>query len=394
MGFNRRFHLSRRGFMASMLLAGCATRPLARESSKETLIGYTEYRTNLPTRYDNQITSRACVVHADGTGRRVLAGSLAREPHAWTQFAGWSPDGRLAVVGRGWESPENGAWEEANKTFRMTEGWLYDMYLLDMETGRLENMTAVERVGDYNSGLFFVPGEANKLGFTALIGGISHPFVMDRDGRNKRDLSQGPDGFAYGFSASPDGSRVAYHKDYRVYVADADGSNPREIATGNPFNFCPQWSPDGQWLLFVSGEHYDCHPHIARSDGSGLRKLADRGGYEGVATVYDVFDFHGGSSDVPVWAADGSCVFYTARVGDAVELMRVSLDGRIGQLSQSRPGTRNYHPKPSPGGDRLIFGSNQSGTRQLYIMAGHGKDARPVTDVPPGHGAMWAHWRP
>ena len=365
-----------------------------RASSKEGTIGYTEYRTNLPTRYDNQITSRACVVHADGTRRRVLAGSLAREPHAWTQFAGWSPDGHLAIIGRGWESPENGAWEEANKTFRMTEGWLFDMCLVDMETGRLETPTAVERVGDYNSGLFFVPGEGNKLGFIALIGGISHPFIMDRDGRNKKDLSRGSEGFAYGFSASPDGSRVAYHKDYRVYVADADGSNPREIATGNPFNFCPQWSPDGQWLLFVSGEHYNCHPYVARPDGTALRKLADRGGYEGVAAVYDVFDFHGGSSDVPVWAADGSCVFYTVCVGGSVELMRVSLDGHVTQTTQSKPGTRHYHPKPSPDGSHLAFGSDETGTRQLYVMSACGKEVHPVTDVSPGHGAMWAHWRP
>jgi TolB protein len=358
------------------------------------VLGYTEYRTNLPTRYDNQITSRACIVGADGKGRRVLAESLAREPYVSTQFAGWSPDGCLAFIGRGWETPENGAWEAANKTFRMTEGWLYDMYLLDMTSGKLDNLTAVERVSDYNTGLFFVPGDANRLGFTALINGISHPFVMDRDGRHKKDLSQGKEGFAYGFSASPDGAFVAYHKDYHIFVANADGANPREIATGNPFNFCPQWSPDGSWLLFVSGEHYNCHPYVAHPDGTGLRKLADRGGYEGVAAVYDVFDFHGGSSDVPVWSTDGACVFFTARVGDAIELMRASLDGQVTQMTQSKPGTRHYHPKPSPDGRRLAFGSNETGTRQLYVMTVQGKDVHPITQVPAGYGAMWPHWRP
>ena len=388
--------LSRRAFLISSLLVGCApgTRASWSHGRKDrAFIGYTEYRTNLPTRYDNQITSRAFVVRRDGTERHMLAEELAREPHSWTQFAGWSPDGKQAIIGRGWESPENGAWEEEHKTFRMTEGWLYDMCLLDMETGKLVNVTGVERVSNYNGGLFFVPGE-DKLGTTSLINGISHPFIMDLDGRNKKDLTQGTEGFSYGFSASPDGTRVAYHKDYHVFVANRDGSDARKIETGQPFNFCPQWSPDGQWLLFVSGEHYNCHPYIVRPDGTGLRKLADRGGYRGVTPVYDVFDFHGGSSDVPVWSADGGCVFYTALVNGAVEVMRVSLDGRIEQLTHSRTDMQNYQPKPSPDGHWLAFGSNRTGARQLYVMPANGGPAIPITNVLPGHGEMWPHWQP
>ena len=163
--------------------------------------------------------------------------------------------------------------------------------------------------------MFFWPGDPTKFGFQALIDGDSHPFRMDRDGKNKRDLTKDSKEFAYGFSASPDGKRIAYHKSYQVYVADADGSNAKRIETGQPFNFAPQWSPDGAWLLFLAGEHYDCHPHVARADGSGLKKLASRGGYKGVVEFLDVPDFHGGSSDLPVWSADGRSVFYTARVG-------------------------------------------------------------------------------
>ena len=393
--------MNRRSFLLSTLLTGCAgaggtLRPPASRSSglREAWIGYTEYRTTLPTRFENQVTSRAYAVRGDGTGRRMLAAELCEAPHTWTQFAGWSPDGRYAVLGRGWESPENAAWEEEHKTFRMTEGWRFDMYLLDLEQDTLTNLTAVERVSDYNSGLIFIPGKEGLLGFTALIDGVSHPFVMDADGRNKRDLSQGSEGFAYGFSASPDGTRVTYHKDYQIYVADGDGGNALMIETGNPFNFVPQWSPDGQWLMFLSGEHYNCHPHLARPDGSALRKLADRGGHEGVVTVYDVFDFHGGSSDVPVWAMDGRSIYYTSMVGEAVELMQVDLKGNTVRLTQSSPGVLHYHPKPSTDGRWLAFGSTRSGTRQLYVMPAEGGEAVPVTFVPPGHGAMWAHWRP
>ncbi len=105
---------------------------------------------------------------------------------------------------------------------------------------------------------------------------------MDRNGRNKRDLTQDSSGFAYGFSSSPDGLRISYHENYQVYLANADGSDRMHVQTGHPFVFALSWSPDGQWLLFVSGEHYNCHPHVVKADGNGLRKLADRNGYRGV----------------------------------------------------------------------------------------------------------------
>ncbi len=278
------------------------------------LIGYTELRTNLPGgRHANVRTMRAAVVRPDGTDRRLVAEELAKEPDTWTQFAGWSPDGKAAIIGAGWQLPENAKWEEENKRFRMDEGkWKLDSCLLDLASGKVTNVTAVDRVSHYNGGLFFLP-DGRGLGFTPLIKGVSKPYLMDPDGRNKRDVSGKGAGFAYGYSASPDGKSICYHENYQLYVSDADGADKKHIKTGNPFDFGPTWSPDGKWLLFVSGEHYNCHPHVVRADGTGLKKLADRGGYRGVTEFLDVFDFHGGSSDLPVWAVDGASVYFTAK---------------------------------------------------------------------------------
>ena len=372
-----------------VLLAAAAQRP-------QGLIGFTEYRTNLPGgRHANLITMRAAVVRGDGTRLRRLASELTRNPNTWTQFAGWSPDGRQAIIGCGWESPENGAWEETNKTFRFTpDGWRYDTLLLNLANGKLTNVTAVERVSFYNTGVFFWPNDPTRLGFQALIGSDSHPFRMNLDGRNKQDLTADSKEFAYGFNASPDGKQIAYHKSYQIFIADADGANAKRVETGQPFNFVPQWSPDGEWLLFVAGEHYNCHPHIVRRDGSGLRKVADRQGFRGVVELLDGPDFHGGSSDVPLWSPDGQWIYYTAKVGDSVELMRVSLTGTSDQLTHTLNGRLNYHPKFSPDGQWVVFGSDRSGTRQIYVMPAEGGDAYPITRVKPGWGAMWAHWQP
>ncbi len=358
-------------------------------------IGYTELRTNLEGgRHANVRTMRAKMVLADGSGAQQVAAELIDDPDAWSQFAGWSPDGTTALIARAWQSPENAAIEEQQQGFHFTDqGWLLDTHLVDIQSGRSINVTAVDRVSFYNGGLFFWPGDWSKLGFTALIDGNSHPFRMDLDGRNKIDLTEGSREFTYGFSSSPDGSRIAYHKAYQIYVANADGTGAVQVQTDNPFNFGPTWSPDGKWVLFVSGQHYDCHPHIVRADGSDLRKIADRGGYRGVIEFLDVKDFHGGSSDTPIWSKDSAHVIFTAKQGSNVELFRSSLTGQMDQLTNSAAGALHYHPQFSPTGDWLVYGSKRMGVRQLYVMRYVDGQEKQITNLGPGHAAMWPHWQ-
>ena len=135
----------------ALILACCLAHAV--EPTPDRLIGYNEHRTNLPGgRHANVSTTRAILVRADGTGRRAVGGELINEPGVWTQFAGWSPDGRLAVVLRAWASAENAQWEEQHKTFRFTpEGWLIDSFLIDLGTGKAENVTAVPLIGARSS---------------------------------------------------------------------------------------------------------------------------------------------------------------------------------------------------------------------------------------------------
>lgn len=359
-------------------------------------VGYTELRTNLPGgRHANVKTMRAALVRArDGSGRKLIGQDLAKPLDTWTQFAGWSPDGQTAILGVGWQSPENAKWEEENKQFRMGEGqWKLDTCLVELKNEKVFNITAVDRVSHYNGGLFYLP-DGKGFGFTPLIKGISKPFLMDLDGKNKRDVSGSSGGFAYGYSASPDGKSICYHENYQIFLSAADGSGKKQIVTGNPFNFAPKWSPDGNWLLFVSGEHYNCHPHIVKADGTGLKKLADRGGYRGVIEFLDVPDFHGGSSDTPIWSMEGKSVIYTSKVDSSVELFEATLDGKSKQLTRSTPNSWHYHPQLSPDGKWLLYGSMRDGARNLYVMNREDGTQKALTNFKPGFGAMWPHWQP
>src|SRR5262249_55586833 len=143
------------------------------------LIGYTEFRTNLPGgRHANVRTRRAVVIRADGSGRRVLAPKLTRDADTWTQFAGWSPDGKIAIVGWAWQSPANAKWEEKYRQFRFArDGRLFNSYRVNIATGKAASVTA--------------------------------------------DSSDTP---AYSRNTSPDGKRVATDTHYQLYLANADGS--------------------------------------------------------------------------------------------------------------------------------------------------------------------------
>jgi hypothetical protein len=356
-------------------------------------IGHTVQRTDLQGYYANRVTGRAFMVHGDGSGTKQLAPGLAGKPNQYGQFAGWSPDGRQAVLYQAWESPENGAWEDKHGQFRFSaEHWLVDIILLDMDSQKTTNLTAAGRVSFYNVGLGFRPQK--QFSFSAMIGGQLRPFVMDRSDKNKKPVSAGP-GFIYGVSPSPDGKRIAYHRDYRMYLADADGKNAKPVKDANPFHFLEQWSPTGEWLEYLSGEHYNCHPHLIRPDGTGLRKLADRGGYRGVVPPIDKgATAHSARSDPPAWSRDGKWLYYTAKVGEAVELMRASPDGRIEQLTRSKAGVLNYLPQVSPDSRWVVFGSTRSGSRQLYVARADGTGVYPITRLEAGWGAFYAYWRP
>jgi Tol biopolymer transport system component len=326
------------------------------DSPPDLLIGYTEFRTDLPGgRHANVKTRRAVVVKADGTGRRLLAEELTREAGYSTHFAGWSPDGKAARLSCDWKSEAVAKWEEEHHDFRTSgEGVRHDTYLLDLASGKATKQ---------------VPVEEKKSEFIKNL--------------------------VHGRSISPDGKRCAFEDPaYRLFLADADGSNARQIQTGLPFHLVPSWSPDGSWVLFVAGEHYDCHPHVIKADGTGLKKLASRNGYRGVIDFLDVYDFHGGSSDLPVWAPDSKSVFYTAKVGSNVELFRVTLEGKSEQLTATSADSMHYHPAASPDGKWLVYGSKRDGVRQLYVMRLSDKKERRITDLKKGQGAMWPSWQP
>jgi TolB protein len=145
-----------------------------------------------------------------------------------------------------------------------------------------------------------VSWDGKKIIFTSTRDGDIELYTMNVDGSDVKRITHrvGYDGGAW---FSPDGKQIVWRAAYpqtaadtadylnllthhlvrparvEVWVADADGSNPRQITHLGGANFAPVFTPDGRKIIFSS--NYES-PHsgafdlfLINPDGSGLEKV-------------------------------------------------------------------------------------------------------------------------
>ncbi len=102
---------------------------------------------------------------------------------------------------------------------------------------------------------------------------------------------------------SPDGRRLAFSAMGDLWVMDLPSGEPRRIAGTPDGEFYPTWSPDGQWVAYVTWGDAGGHIQKVRADGRGQPVRLTRD----VAAYYST-----------AWSPDGRRVL--AMVADAREL--------------------------------------------------------------------------
>lgn len=68
---------------------------------------------------------------------------------------------------------------------------------------------------------------------------------------------------------SPDGKHVAFSALTHLYTADLPVTQPRKLINTEGHQYQPAWSPDGQWIAFITWEHQGGAVWKMRADGSG-----------------------------------------------------------------------------------------------------------------------------
>lgn len=147
-----------------------------------------------------------------------------------------------------------------------------------------------------------------RIVFTSVRDGDLDLYSMAPDGSDVQRLTDrlGYDGGAF---YSPDGSKIVWRAHYpetpeeredylallaqglvrpsalEIYVADADGSNPRQITSNGAANFAPYWHPSGNQIVFSSnlddpnGRNFEIY--LINIDGSGLERVTWSDGFDG-----------------------------------------------------------------------------------------------------------------
>ncbi len=70
-------------------------------------------------------------------------------------------------------------------------------------------------------------------------------------------------------SQSPDGRRLALSAWMQIYLKDLPAGAVKRLTHSTEREFQPAWSPDGQWIAYVTWSHGGGHLWRARADGSG-----------------------------------------------------------------------------------------------------------------------------
>lgn len=245
------------------------------------------------------------LIRPDGRGHRVLyrVGPFATEP-------AWSPDAfRIAFVG----------------VWKRSELDVQELSVVNVDGTGLRRL---KRTG-VSGGLAWSPN-GRRIVYVEWIGESMDIFVINPDGRGRRNLTNTPDGNEFGPTWSPDGTKIAYELDSgRLMVMNADGS-AKTVVSQEPFGGALDldWSPDGKRFAFCATRGIS----VMNVDGTGRRQLT------------------GGRDCSPTWSPDGRRIafvrdFYPA-AGRAI--YTVSAEGGQARLV-IRGGRSQYMQDPDWG---------------------------------------------
>jgi Tol biopolymer transport system component len=144
---------------------------------------------------------------------------------------------------------------------------------------------------------------------------------------------------------SPDGTRIVFKRidetarRAALFTVAVDGSDLQQL-TDWGLGARPDWSPDGDWIVFMDVEHAppfgQVHLYRIRADGTDLQQLTDMPG----SVTGDVF---------PRWLPDSSAILFSRCDGGFdCETRLISPDGSGDRLLVSQFGRQVHHVMLQP----------------------------------------------
>jgi Tol biopolymer transport system component len=178
----------------------------------------------------------------------------------------------------------------------------YDLYIANDDGSNPKRITSTN---GYDAEAT-VNYKTKKIIYTSLESGDLDLWSMNLDGSGKKQLTS-EYGYDGGAVFSRDGKMIVYRANHpstpetkqryadlikdnltspmkmELMVANADGSNKKQITDFNCASFAPTFTPDGKQILFSSNKH-NCDGrkfelYLVNVDGTNLRQITNLGGF-------------------------------------------------------------------------------------------------------------------
>lgn len=188
------------------------------------------------------------------------------------------------------------------------------------------------------------------------------------EGTDRRDVWGGP-------QWSPDGQQLVFlshstgdSRQVSVWKVGLDGQEPVELTKHNGNDSAPRWSPDGTQVGFV------CH----RNGRDDLQLVSAEAGVSTQLT-YDRWD----NIDLD-WSPDGMWLAFISQRSD-VDLFSNNIcvipanGGPVTQLTKGDT-CNDRSPRWSPDGKRIAFVSNRNDDDDIWIVEADGRNLRPIAE--------------
>lgn len=186
--------------------------------------------------------------------------------------------------------------------------------------------------------------------------------VSDADGYNPRTIASSSKPLMSP-SWSPTGGQLAYvsYETGRpvVYVQDLASGGKRAVSDPNQSTISPSWSPDGQSLAVSVANRGDYDIYVVGANGGGMRQITNSRGID----------------TEPQWA-DNSTIVFTSDRGGQPQLYRTSASGG-GDSRMSFSG--GYNAGASIAGNNVAMVRQSGGTTNITVMNAASHEERTIS---------------
>jgi Tol biopolymer transport system component len=228
------------------------------------------------------------------------------------------------------------------------------------EFGR-QVLAPLEQQGSWNSRAAWNP-DGERLAFTSNRGGPWNLFMTGTSGGSETERLVRSGNEQMAGSWSPDGALLAYVNrseedqfDIWLLPLEAPSRDPVPFLVSAFNEIAPAFSPDGRWLAYVSGETGQAEIFVSEVERGDLtpgvhRKVSRNGGWD------------------PVWARDGSELFYSSLDGRWILGTKVMLTPRL-VLGEEREMVGPLHPWSGNWPNEGRFDVTPDGERFLVVSS-------------------------